>query len=211
MVQEDVIKVYRRRLPDLFAHALAGLERRAAAGDRGAKARLSDLVAEPVPVRVVFEGPGGGELLLSAGRSGLELADALPGAGFGHAFSIPSVAAHHGLTMLDRSELSLGEIAQGVALLGSRTAHGLFSATNFAYEFEVSAVPVLGAVCSRISLGRAVLPTKPEFKLTVHYDELADAREERVPPQQLFFAGKIKIDGDVAKAMQLGMALAQLS
>lgn len=211
MPEEDAIKLYRRRLPDLFAHALAGLERRASAGDRSAQARLADLTAEPIPLRVRFEGQGGGELLLRAGRSGLELADSLPDTGFGHAFSIPSTAARYGLTMLDRSELSLGEIAQGVALCGSRTAHELFTATKFAYEFEVSGVPVLGAVCSRISLGRAAWPDKIEFKLTVHYDELADAREERIPPAQLFFAGKIKIDGDVAKAMQLGMTLAQLT
>src|SRR5882672_7641701 len=109
MADEDVIKLYRRRLPGLFAHALAGLERRATAGEPRSQALLSDLVAEPVAVRVLFEGEGGGELLLRAGRSGLELADALPGAGFGHAFAIPTVAARHGLWMVDHSELSIGE------------------------------------------------------------------------------------------------------
>jgi hypothetical protein len=206
-----VIKLYRRRLPELFAHATAGLERLASAGDKAAQAQLDDLVAEPVAVRVRFEGQGGGELLLRTGRSGLELVEALPTTGYGHAFSVPAAAARYGLSMLEVSELSVGENAQGLALLASRAAQGLFGATTYEYEFEISEVPVLGTVCSRISLGRPVLPTKTEFKLTVHYDELADAREERIPPAQLFFAGKIKIDGDVAKAMQLGMALTQLS
>jgi hypothetical protein len=44
----------------------------------------------------------------------------------------------------------------------------------------------------------------------VAYDELEDARELGIGPHQLFLSGKIRIDGDAAKAMMLGMTLAQL-
>ena len=49
-----------------------------------------------------------------------------------------------------------------------------------------------------------------EFSLTVDADELEDAREQGLGAHQLFLAGKIRIDGDAAKAMQLAMVLAQL-
>jgi hypothetical protein len=211
MPETDVLELYARKLPELFASALARLEQRASEGHAPTAALLARLVPEPVSVRVDFEGQGGGELCLLAGRQGVALAPALPASGFGHALRISARAAAYGLTSLDRGELDLEEIARGIATLGSGVARDLFTRTPFGFEIEVKDVPVLGTVRARISLGKAALPAAPEFSLSVDYDELADAREEQIGPHQLFLAGKVRIDGDVAKAMLLGMSLAQLA
>ena len=211
VAEQSVIELCRRRLPELFAAGLARLEVKARGGDRTAQARLSGLIAGGVPVRLVFEGQGGGELLLLVGREGLAFAQELPAAGFGYALSVPAQAARYGFGLLDRGEIELGELARGVAMFGSHTARDLLGATRFGYAAEVSDVPVLGSLRSMVSLGSPSLPAAPEFTLRVHYDELEDAREQHIAPHQLFLAGKVQIEGNVAKAMLLGMTLAQLA
>jgi SCP-2 sterol transfer family protein len=201
---------YLERLPALFAAELARLEQRAQAGDAALRARLEQMAVTPVVALVRFEGEGGGELGLHASRSELRVAPQAPQAGFGYALALPVAAAAYGITLLERGGAEVAEAARGLAMLASATARALFSSASFAFELNVTDTPVLGGLRARIALGRCTLPAAPEFTLTVEYDELEDAHEAGIPPHQLFLAGKIKIDGDVAKAMLLGMTLAQL-
>jgi hypothetical protein len=201
VTQPDARVLYEQRLPELFDVALARLEPRL----------FQKLALAPTPVRVRFEGEGGGELGLLAGRDGFSFADpaGFGAAEFGFALSVTTKAAHHGLHMIDRGELALDEIARGVAMLGSRTSRELFGRTPFSFEIDVVDVPVLGTVRNEIRMGRTAL-SAPEFMLSVDYDDLADAREDQVPPHQLFLDGKVRIRGDASKAMLLGVTLAQL-
>jgi putative sterol carrier protein len=210
-MSEEVLEQCRQRLPGLFAEALAQLMRRAHAGDAALGARLERMAPESVSSLLRLEGEGGGELWLSAGSRGLELEARPASAGYGYALAISVAAARHGLWLSERGGADVEEAARALVALASREARELFSKVSFGFEIEITQAPVVGAVHAKVSLGRTALPATPEFKLVMAYDELEDAREQGLSPQQLFLAGKIRIDGDVAKAMLLGMTLAQLS
>ena len=182
MPETDVLELYARKLPELFASALARLEQRAREGRAPTAALLSRLVPEPVPVRVHFEGQGGGELRLLAGKQGLSIAPTLPASGFGHALRISARAAQYGMTSLERGELDLEEIARGIASLGSGVARDLFTRTAFGFEIEVKDVPVLGSVRARIALGKPCcrrLPSSRSASTTTSWPTRAKSRSGR--------------------------------
>lgn len=204
----DTIDEYRSRLPKLFADMVNGLQAQANAGDADARARMLHALGEPIDVRLVFEGAGGGELCLRVEQGAMTvLTQAAPSA-FGYALSASVASAAHGLRMLDRGKVDFGQLTFALFQLGASVAREEFGRVSFAFDLAVSDVPVLGKLLLRVCLGRPTLPSKPEFTLAVSYDELEDAREQGVRPHQFFLAGKVRIDGDVAKAMMFGMTLA---
>jgi putative sterol carrier protein len=168
------------------------------------------MTPENVSSLLRLEGEGGGELWLSAGGRGLQLEARPATVGYGYALAVSVAAARHGLWLSERGGADVEEAARALVTLASHEARELFSKVSFCFELEVTQAPVVGVVNAKVSLGRTALPATPEFKLVVAYDELEDAREQGLSPHQLFLAGKIRIDGDVAKAMLLGMTLAQL-
>jgi hypothetical protein len=210
MAADDLLELLRTRLPLLFARAIARLEQSASRGDENARTRLSELDAGPAAALVRLEGAGGGELrLASTGRT--LTVGAGPGApAFGHAIALSVAAARTGLGSLGEGDREAEQFARAWAAVVSATARELFATTSYGFDLEILRIPGLGDLRTRIQLGRAELPAQPEFKLSLDYDELEDAREQGLGPHQLFFAGKVRIDGDVAKAMMLGMTLAQL-
>jgi hypothetical protein len=198
------------KLPELFAQAVLDLERRASAGDANARQRLVDLDATSYAL-IRLSGEGQGDLHLESGRRALAIAAGpiMPGS-FGHALALPSAAARHGLAQLGEDRPELARVVSAWATLVSRDARSVLAGMTYAFDLEVLRVPVIGDLRATISLGSPDLPASVDFRLTVDYDELEDAREQQLGPQQLFLAGKVRIDGDVAKAMMLGMTLAQL-
>lgn len=209
---DDTLERFRTRLPELFAGALARLEQRAAAGDAAARQRLAGAGDAPVPSLLRLVGEGGGELWFLAGRGGLVPSEppAAHAQQFGHALELPIAAARYALLLADRSASDVEEVVSALALIASRTAREALAQSSFCFSLEVLHVPVVGTLRVRIGFGHPVLAAKPEFALTVDADELEDAREQGLGPHQLFLAGKIKVDGDAARAMQLAMVLAQL-
>ena len=209
---DDTLERLRARLPELFAAALARLEQRAASGDAAAKQRLAAASGTPVPSLLRLVGDGGGELWFAAGRAGLALGAApdAPASAFGHALELPVAAARYALLLAERDPAVVEEVVSALAALASQTAREALASLSFCFAIEVPGVPVVGTLRARAGFGRPVLAAKSEFSLTVDADELEDAREAGLGPHQLFMAGKIKIAGDAAKAMQLAMVLAQL-
>jgi hypothetical protein len=208
---DDTLERLRARLPELFAAAVARLEQRAAGGDVALAQRLSAAGGAQVPSVLRLTGEGGGELWFSAGRAGLERRDApAQGSEFGHALELPVAAARYALMIAERDAGQVEEVVGALAAIASKTARDALAKVSFSFAVEVPNVPVIGTLRARVGFGRPVLAARPEFSLQVDADELEDAREQGLGPHQLFLAGKIKIEGDAAKAMQLAMVLAQL-
>jgi hypothetical protein len=207
---EAPLALYRRVLPELFAAALQRLERKASNGDESVRRRLDAAQLEPVGSLLRLTGEGGGELHLLAGRRELRVEPQAERAGFGYALSLPAAAAADALALVERDPDEVDLAVLGMAALGSDIARKLFTEVAFSFELAIEGVPDLGLLRLQLSLGRATLAPKPEFKLCVSYDDLDDARAEGLAPHQLFLAGKMRIEGDVAKALLLGMTLAQL-
>jgi hypothetical protein len=211
---DDVIELLKAQLPQLFARAVAELERRAAAGDVRAAERLTDLDAPAAAlVRVHGAAAGQGELRLHSERRVLVVASgpsASEAAPFGHALALPAAAARYGLGLLAQAGGELEQLVSAWAVLVSPAARDALAGLSYGFEVVIARVPVIGDLRAAVSLGRPRLPAQSEFTLSIDYDELEDAREQQLAPQQLFLAGKVRIDGDAAMAMMLGMTLAQL-
>jgi len=208
---DDTLERLRIRLPELFAAAVARLEQRAAGGDGALAQRLAAAGDASVPSLLRLTGEGGDELWFDAGRGGLELRAAPAAASeFGHALELPIAAARYALLIAEREPSEIEEVVGALAAIASATAREALARVSFCFAIEVPNVPVIGTLRARVGFGRPVLAARPEFSLAVDADELEDAREQGLGPHQLFLAGKIKIEGDAAKAMQLAMVLAQL-
>ena len=206
---DDMRATLERRLPVLFASALVNLEQKAN-GDAGAATALA---AFDVPAQALLRWNGDvrGEISLRIARSGLTVnTEPAPDATFGHALSLTLAGADHLLGLIAREAAVVEPFVRQFAALCSAEARELLAVHWFAFELDVGRVPAFGDLRANVTLGRAVLRDKPDFSLRIDYDELADASEQQIPLGALFRAGKVRIDGDVAKAMLLGMTLAQL-
>jgi hypothetical protein len=192
----DPLEFCRVRLPSLFAQTHDALQPQGS--------------AEPVGTRVRFSGEGGGELHWTV--TGRELcivaASELPA--FGYALELPARAAAYAIDRFERGSFQPEQVGGMLTMLATQAAREAFSSTTYAFELRIADVPVLGEVCLRVSLGTLELDAPAELTLEAHFDDLADAREQGLRPHQFFMAGKLKMDGDVAKAMMLGMALAEI-
>jgi hypothetical protein len=205
---DDLLTTLKTQIPALFARTVAELERRAAA-ERGASLLLAGL-EKPAFALLRITGAGAGELWLQLSRAGA-VPCAPPAAGaFGHALALPANAARHALEWLLREGVEQEPLLRAFAGMCSAEARDLFESARYAFELQITRVPLLGELRVLLALGEPSLPAATEFKLSVDWDELEDAREQGIGPESLFMAGKVQIDGDVAKAMMLGMTLAQL-
>lgn len=207
-VMGDPLDFCRNRLPELFTRTFASLEQRAQAGDEALRQRIRSMSAQPVGTRLRFTGEGGGEVGLSSHGRALRVVSEVPA--FGYALELPIAAAAYGVDRFDGGQLEAEGVGRALGLLATEHARELFEKNSYCLDLTITAVPVLGDVRARIGLGRTDLDGPSEFTLEIEYDELEDAREQGMRPHQLFMAGKLKMDGDVAKAMLLGMTLAQL-
>ncbi len=206
----DPIELCMRELPVRFAQAKMELEAQASGGDKRAQTRLADARASRVAARLVLEGEGGGELFVVNERTVLSVSRERPAAPAVHyALGVSAAAATRALHMLERGAVTLDAEDGQPHRLGSAKADQLFTMYKFGFELLLLGLPELGDVSLRIGLGRD-LPAVAEFRLSVGYADLALLREQRTGPQELFSSGKLTITGDVAKAMMLGMTLAQL-
>lgn len=207
---DDPIEFCMERLPALFRELSADAEQRASAGDKRVAARLADVKAATALLRVSFEGEGGGEVFVMADRGELRVTRERPASPpVRYALSVSVAAARAGLAFFSRQATT--DMREHDALPGfaSARADKLFTMYKFGFELSLSAVPEVGDVVLRIGLGRD-LPERPEFVVRATYPELAAARGRNTGMQELVAAGKIAVTGDMAKAMMLGMTLAQL-
>jgi hypothetical protein len=208
-VTDEVLDRLGAALPELFAHAVAALHDQADRGDASAHERLEQIAGAPAAAFVQLRGAAGELRFVSEGLALVARAD-FGTVTFGHGLGLSAAAAQYALLVSAQERAALEPIGRAWAVLVSPAARGLFATASYGFELVVTGVPGAGELRLSIGLGRPTLPSKPEFVLTAAYDELEDAREQKLPPQQLFLAGKLRIDGDVAKAMMLGMTLAQL-
>lgn len=206
----DPISFCTERLPDLFRELAADAERRASAGDKRVAARLADVNAAEATLRVELVGEGGGEVFVTADRGELRVTRERPAApAVRYALAVSVQAARLGLVFFSRAAVDDMRAHDALPGFASARADKLFSAYKFAFELVLSAVPEVGDVTLRIGLGRE-LADKPEFTVRAAYPELSAARGRQTGMQELLATRKISVTGDMAKAMMLGMTLAQL-
>jgi hypothetical protein len=210
---EEAFERYARAAAQLLQRALARIEKRVRGGERRVARTLGAVSEEPTFARLVLSGEGGGELWFAADRSGMRAlspGDVPPAQSFGYAVEVPLVVAAHLLEQLASGAIEDEAALLSLAALASDRARELFGATAFAFLLQIRGVEGLGVVDARVNIGRPALGAAPEFTLRLAAADLAETFEQDAPPQRLFLEGKVDIDGDVAKAMLLGMLLAEI-
>lgn len=210
---DEAVQRYARAAAQVLQRALARIEKRVRSGERRIARTLAAVSEEPTFARLVLTGEGGGELWFVADRSGmraLAAGDPRPVQSFGYAVEVPVSVAAHLLEQLASGAIEDEAALLSLAALASDRARELFGATAFALRMEVRGVDGLGVVSARVNIGRPALDAAPEFTLRLAATDLVDTFEQDAQPQRLFLEGKVEIEGDVAKAMLLGMLLAEI-
>jgi len=108
------------------------------------------------------------------------------------------------------AELEPARLASGLKRLVHARVLGMFAANPVSFEVRVAAVPELGTFEAGFALGRAEVPASCDFRLITTYPDLEQARAQGQGPQQMLVSGRLRLEGDVARAMGLGMMLMQL-
>jgi hypothetical protein len=126
-----------------------------------------------------------------------------------YACALPAAAVGSWLAR-NAEELDPGRLAAALVRLTHPRVLGMFGANPVSFELRVAGVPELGTLEIAVALGRPELPSTSDFRVHVAYADLEQARAQGLGPQQLFSTGKLRVEGDVARAMGLGMMLMQL-
>lgn len=201
------------RIPQAFADALTELERRARDGDARARQWAAESRDARAAVRVMFEGETGGELYMSAEGGVIAAHDAPPAdTPVVAAVALPAAAAEAGLQVLmPAGHVAFEKPQPELARLVSSSALAMLQREKYRFHLILREVPGADEVVIRIALGESEPPAHPAFTMVARYDDLEDAHERAMNPQQMLMAGKLQILGDSGMAMQLALNVAQLT
>ncbi|MFW5875262.1 MAG: hypothetical protein ACOCXM_00865 [Myxococcota bacterium] len=202
------LDVLRERLPALFEGGVAQLRQRAETGDAAARVRLDDVTGARSALRLVVEGDGelwigveGGQLTAGATRP-----EGLP---VRLAVAVPSQAVQSAFDALPEGAAEDDRVAHHLVAMASKRAEGVIEGQRLDFHVCVEDVPDLGTVVARVAVGAEEPPETPRFTATLRHEDLEQARERRVDPQQFLMGGRVRFAGDYVPALQLGMQLAQ--
>ncbi|MFW6067746.1 MAG: hypothetical protein ACOC97_05355 [Myxococcota bacterium] len=203
------LTLLRERLPALFDRGVALLREKASAGGAAAQARLEDVMGAKGAVRIVLEGDG--EAWIAVGEGSLTVGDAAPeGLPVRLAVAVPAEAARAAAARLPAGVAEDEGAALHVAGAASRRAEAVLEGQRLDFHVVVEGVPELDRVVAKVAVGAPEPPETPRFTATVRYDDLEDAGDRGVDPQQFLMGGRIRFAGDYVPALQLGMQLAQV-
>jgi hypothetical protein len=198
----------RERLPRLFERGVALLRQRAEGGDARAVAALEDVTGSRGAVRIIAEGEG--ELWLGADGGVLHAgAEPPPDLPVRLSVAAPAEALRVAFAEVPAGVDEDDRAAVQVARVASQRAAAILEGQRLDFHVHLAGAPEVGDLIIRVGVGTADPPETPRFTATVRYEDLEDAREQGLAPQQLLMGGRIRFAGDYVPALQLGMQLAQ--
>ena len=208
----DPVAFLRQELAPLVAEGLAQLWVAAWEAGPPATARSRfDAVREALSVTLRGAGAADTRVYLVLRDGAVLAADAAPAdCQVRYACALPAPALGVWLEKYG-AQLEPARLADGLQRLVHARVLGMFAANPVSFEVRVAAVPELGTLEAAFALGRAEVPAACDFRLSTSYSDLEQARAQGQGPQQMLTSGKLRLEGDVARAMGLGMMLMQLN
>jgi hypothetical protein len=191
----------------LFERGVRVLEARAEAGDGAASAALADIRRVRAATRLDFEPTETLWLVADAGvvHAVTEAPTEVP---VRTAVALPREAASTWIAQIVlANDIESDAAAVRAAQSVSRRLDDALGADSLSFHLLLEDAADFGTVPVRVGLGRAEAPSDPDFTITVRWDDLVEMRTSGATLQQLFLAGKVKLGGDYARAMQLAMQL----
>jgi hypothetical protein len=207
LMSTEPTQFLRETFPKLFAKGVAVLEAKAGDGDAQAQRILEDVkgvtgagsmqIGDGAPV--VFSAKDG---MLSAGdgpEAGvpIKLAVALPGDAVGLLLG----------EVVQSGALDNDEVAVGAAQTVSKRLVEAIGDQPMTCHVSVTGVPDLGDVKVRVGMNVPEPPTEPGFTAQIAYADLEAVRAGQTTVQELFMAGKLRMEGDYTAAIQIAMQL----
>jgi hypothetical protein len=193
-------RFYGERIPAQFNRAL---EHQRSLGEKGR--RLYDAMrAVDATIRVEVDGPGGGTFFLNI-RAGCMTADPTPA-------HVPFLTLLQDRRAFDRVSSEAGDSA--LALLGglsgiagefvlTRARVEQLRAVDGLVQFEVTGDEGF-AIATHF--GSAPVPSEAKTRISVDAATYRDLRSGALDPQSAFMSQQIRVEGDMAAAMQLALA-----
>lgn len=206
-------ELFAQKLPDAINAALAEMKSLAAQGDEKSKQRCAELATVPPgATRVLLEGKGGADLYLVSEdgqfRAYEKLAAGVPVL---LTVAVSADAVELGFEELERElEQALAFVRRRVVRLSPKKARALIdrvAAEQLRFHLVIKDTPDFDEVRVKIATGSPDAPAQPGFTVTVEYDTIEQLRAGKLKSQAAF--SKLRLTGDAARAMQLGMELMQ--
>lgn len=207
----DPVAFLREELAPLVAEGLAQLRSGAGEGAASATVRSSfESVREALSVTLRGAGVDAARVYLVLREGAVLAAETAPAdCQVRYACALPGPALGVWLGKYG-AQLEPAPLAEGLQRLVHARVLGMFAANPVSFEVRVAAVPELGTLDAAFALGRAEVPAACDFRLSTTYPDLEQARAQGLGPQQMLTSGRLRLEGDVARAMGLGMMLMQL-
>jgi putative sterol carrier protein len=157
-------------------------------------------------VRVVLDGDGGGAWLLTTAADGLHVTAGSEGEA--DITLQQSVADWRAIVIGEAGAPSLapGQASPADLLLLDQSAQSVLARVKGTVRFEITGFGDRTWSIA-ITFGRQPPAVPPSATISVDAETYSGMLARTVQPQQAFFAGKIKLDGDASLAMQLAMAM----
>lgn len=199
------------KLPQIANAAFTELKGLGDQGDADAKQRYADLATNPGAAHIVLEGKGGSDLYLSIDGSQLKADTKAPSVPVLFAIAAPAEAFELLLEEVDdKLEPGLARLQKRLLRLNPKKARAFLdklAGEKFKFHLVIKDTPDFDEVRIKIATGSAEPPAQPGFTVTLDYELIEQLRDRKIKPQAIL--SKLKMSGDSARAMQLGMELMQ--
>lgn len=200
-----------KHIPEAFNGAMAELKALADQGDAEAAARYAEQLTTPGAARVVLDGGGGLDVYLVVENGALRVAQSAPSVPVLFAVGLPHEALDLTLEELeDEIQSGLAKLKRRLTRISPKKARPVIdrvASEQLRFHLVVTDTPDFDEVRVKIATGGSEPPDKPAFTITINYETFEQLRARKLKPQALL--SKLKIEGDSARAMQLGMELMQ--
>ena len=201
------IEFLRDGFPQLFARGVQVLETRAASGDERAKRILDDVkgVVGAASLRVDDAPP----VVLSAKEGGLSSGDA-PDEGVPLKIAAALPAGAVSLLLGEAAKagaLDDDEVAIGAAQTASKRFEEALAGEPMTCHVTLCGVPEVGDLSVQVGFNVPEPPREPRFTAAVSYVDLKSVQTGELTVQELFLGGKLKMEGDYSRALQIAMQL----
>ena len=207
----DPIALLTKQVPDVVNAAVSEIKALADAGNADAAQRHADLARAPGAAHIVLEGEGGLDVYLVSEGAHLRADRTAPSVPVLLTVSLPAEAVEVALEELaDDLEAHIGELRKRLVRLSparTRAALDRLAQEQLRFHLVVTDTPDFEEVRIKVATGSAEAPDKPGFTVGLDYASFEQLRTRKLKPQQLL--SKLKLSGDSARAMQLGMELMQ--
>jgi putative sterol carrier protein len=210
-VTTDPIALLTKQVPDIVNAAVSEIKALADGGDADAKQRHADLVRAPGAAHIVLEGAGGLDVYLVSEGAHLRADRTAPSVPVLLTVSLPAEAVEVALDELG-GELAnhIGQLRKRLVRLSparTRAALDRLAQEQLKFHLVITDTPDFDEVRVKIATGSSEAPDKPAFTVGLDYATFEQLRARKIKPQALL--SKLKLSGDSARAMQLGMELMQ--